>query len=114
MSETAHEYRTVPEWTIGDRMRKAREHAGLSQTQLATRAGIGRTTVVAYESGRSFPSRPNLLSWSMATGISYEWMCHSDTQPCGPRGITAGLPGNESRSNYMQSSYAAPIARRAA
>jgi transcriptional regulator with XRE-family HTH domain len=75
---------TVPEWTIGDRMRKAREHAGLSQSQLARTASIGRTSIVRYETGLSRPSRVTLAAWALRTGVSFEWMCHGDTYPCGP------------------------------
>jgi transcriptional regulator with XRE-family HTH domain len=74
----------VPEWTIGDCMRKAREHAGLSQAELAHEISIGRTSVVRYETGLSTPSRPALLAWSFRTQVPYEWMCHGDTLPCGP------------------------------
>jgi DNA-binding XRE family transcriptional regulator len=74
----------VPEWTIGDCMRKAREHAGLSQAEMARDIGVGRTSIVRYETGTQKPSRPVLLAWSMRTKVSYEWMCHGDTHPCGP------------------------------
>ena len=30
----------VPEWTLGDRLKKAREHAGLSQTELGREIGV--------------------------------------------------------------------------
>lgn len=109
----------MPSWTVGDRMRKAREHADLSQVQLSDRTGVGRTTIVSYETGKTQPSRPNLQSWALATGIPYEWICHGDTSPCDyrPRGINAGQginSGPRSRSNYMQSSYTVLNAQRIA
>jgi transcriptional regulator with XRE-family HTH domain len=64
----------VPEWTTSDRLRKAREHAGLQQAELATAIGVGRTSVVRYEAGQSVPSRPVLLAWAMRTGVSLEWL----------------------------------------
>ncbi len=76
----------VPEWTIGDRMRKAREHARLSQAQMARELGVGRTSIVAYETDvddRRRPKRPVVRAWSFRTGVPYEWLCHGDTQPCG-------------------------------
>ena len=64
----------IPEWTLGDRLRKAREHAGLTQAELAHMIGIARSSVVSYESDRTTPSRPVVLSWSMATGVPTEWV----------------------------------------
>lgn len=63
-----------PRWTLGDRLRKAREHAGLKQTELAQATGISRASIVSYETGRTIPSRPALLSWALATGVSLEWL----------------------------------------
>jgi transcriptional regulator with XRE-family HTH domain len=77
------ESRIVPEWTCGDRMRKAREHAGLKQSDLSPAAGISRTSAVAYESGQSLPGRKVLITWAMVTGVPVEWLCHGDTAPCG-------------------------------
>jgi len=74
----------VPEWTIGDHMRKAREHAQLSQAQIAREIGVGRTSIVRYEAGTQKPSRPVVRAWSFRTGVPYEWICHGDTLPCGP------------------------------
>jgi transcriptional regulator with XRE-family HTH domain len=65
MTEATHPA-SVPQWTLGDRMRKAREHAGLKQAELAEEIGIGRSSVVNYESGRAVPSRPVMLAWSLA------------------------------------------------
>ena len=73
MTEAPHPA-MVPQWTLGDRMRKARETAGLKQAELAERIGIGRSSIVNYESGRADPSRPVLLSWALATGVAYEWL----------------------------------------
>ncbi|NYS35952.1 helix-turn-helix transcriptional regulator, partial [Streptococcus danieliae] len=43
------DYAFIPQFTISDRLRKAREHARLDQTQLAKRIGISRTSVSSYE-----------------------------------------------------------------
>lgn len=72
MSEMYRE--VVPEWTTGDRLRKARERVGLKQTELAAEIGIGRSSVVNYELDRASPPRPVLLAWSLRTGVSYEWL----------------------------------------
>ena len=72
---------TVPQWTLGDRMRKAREHAGLKQTDLARDTGIGRSSIVNYETGRYAPSRPVLLSWALCTGVPLTWLTGDDDDP---------------------------------
>ena len=64
----------APVWTLADRLRKAREHAHLTQQELADQIGISRASVVNYETGRHSPPRPVMLSWSMATGVDLEWL----------------------------------------
>jgi transcriptional regulator with XRE-family HTH domain len=108
MTELAHASAgmVVPEWTVGDRMRKAREHAELNQAAIGVAIGVGRTSIVNYETARLLPTRPVLLAWSLATGVPYEWLCHGDTQPCGPQ-KTAGQRRSDTqfggRSNLVSS-----------
>lgn len=64
----------VPEWSIGDRLRKAREDAGLEQRELAERAGISRATVSNAERGVGTPNTATLRSWAHATGVSLAWL----------------------------------------
>lgn len=68
----------VPEWTLGDRLRKAREAAGLSQTELADLAGISRRSISKYESDDARPKRPQLIAWAMATGVPLSWLQDGD------------------------------------
>lgn len=51
---------------------EARRRAGITQTQLAQRAGTTQSVISAYESGRRQPSLPVLLSLIAATGHSLE------------------------------------------
>jgi len=39
----------IPRWTLGDRLRKAREDAGISVADMATRMGVSRNTVGNWE-----------------------------------------------------------------
>jgi transcriptional regulator with XRE-family HTH domain len=64
----------IPSWSLGDRLRKAREHVGLTQVELAAGIGISRASVVNYETGRFEPGRPVLLSWALRCGVDYEWL----------------------------------------
>jgi transcriptional regulator with XRE-family HTH domain len=64
----------VPQWTLGDRMRKAREQAGLKQTELAAEIGIGRSTLINYEGDKADPPRPVLVAWALRCAVPYEWL----------------------------------------
>lgn len=65
---------TVPQWTLGDRLRKAREHAGLKQTDMAAEIGIGRSSIINYESDKAAPPRPVLVAWALRCAVPYEWL----------------------------------------
>ena len=64
----------VPEWTLADRLRKARGDAGYSQAELAEVTGISRQSINRYETGRAVPDRPKLLAWATACHVEYEWL----------------------------------------
>lgn len=64
----------APAWTLSDRLRKAREFAGLQQSELANTLGISRNSVSSYEGARSTPRRPVLRTWADVCGVSYEWL----------------------------------------
>lgn len=69
----------VPEWTLGDRLRKARQSAGFEQADFAEATGIARGTIHNYEQDKTRPKRPYLLTWAMATGVPVEWLESGDT-----------------------------------
>jgi transcriptional regulator with XRE-family HTH domain len=64
----------VPTWTIGDLLRKAREHAGLEQMELAEELGISRATVSNYERGHVRPRKAVVMAWAMRTGVPVAWL----------------------------------------
>lgn len=94
MTEVPRDGPVVPKWTLADRLRKARLHAGLEQAELAREIGIGRSTIVNYEAGRTRPSRPVLVSWAMRCGVSFEWLSQ-DPNPWGgvKAQVRVGSPG---------------------
>src|SRR3954447_23923595 len=53
-------------------LREARHRAGMTQVQLAERAGTTQSVISAYEAGRRQPSLPVLLGLLAATGHSLE------------------------------------------
>jgi len=65
---------TVPTWTLGDRLRKAREEAGLQQKDVADALGISRNSVGNYEAGHTKPRRLVLQAWAFQCGVSYGWL----------------------------------------
>jgi predicted nucleotidyltransferase/DNA-binding XRE family transcriptional regulator len=58
--------------SAGTLVRDARRRAGMTQAQLAHRAGITQSVVSAYESNRREPSLPVLLRLIAATGHALE------------------------------------------
>lgn len=88
---------TVPQWTLGDRLHKARTSAGLSQQQLAELIDVHRRSVTNYEGDRFAPKRPVLISWALACGVPLVWLIDGTvpaTPPNGPdtTGDVEGLP----------------------
>lgn len=74
----------IPEWTVADRLRKARELTGMDARDFAAHVGISRNTVSNYENGKtSRIGRPMLAAWSMATGVPMKWL-ETGEAPTGP------------------------------
>lgn len=65
----------VPDWTLGDRIRKARRHGDMGQVELAEKLGIGHTRLANWERG----AQPRDLVQTCrniadATGVSFLWL----------------------------------------
>lgn len=86
MSTQPQHYR-VPAWTVGDRLRKAREESGLSQQELADAIGVSRNTISNHEVGvgKREPQTLLLRAWAAATGVSVEWIRTGHAPP--PPGV---------------------------
>ncbi|WP_373887235.1 helix-turn-helix domain-containing protein [Actinomyces bowdenii] len=88
------DYAFIPQFTISDRLRKAREHARLDQTQLAKRIGISRTSVSSYEAGRIAKPRQIVLNaWALATGVPVQWLETGTAPDRGPENDGAPAVG---------------------
>ena len=61
--------RPIPVWTLADRMRRAREHAGLEQRELAAKVGISRATVSNAERGVVVPRTATVQGWAKECGV---------------------------------------------
>lgn len=69
----------TPTWTFQDRLRKAREHAGLNQSALAEKLEVASGTIQRWETGVRSPSKKSLQALAEATGVPIEWF-HADSE----------------------------------
>ena len=60
--------------TFGDRLAAAREHAGLSQRDLAEQLGVKSSVILAWEEDRKEPRANRLSMLSGLLGISLTWL----------------------------------------
>lgn len=67
---------TVPEWDLGDRMRKSLRHAGVETQEMADYLGVSRTSVSNWINGRNRPSKPAMRLWAMRCGVSFAWLAN--------------------------------------
>jgi transcriptional regulator with XRE-family HTH domain len=77
-----------PAW-FAARLREMRESAGLTQEQLADRAGVKRDAVARWEAGKREPGWSSVLALCQALGVS----CEAFTKEPAPReGAAPGRP----------------------
>ena len=82
----------IPTWTVPDKIRKAREHAGLSQQELADRLSVTRTSVVNWERGHTRPLRLILRLLAQETGVDEQWLGQEGPLISLQTDIPAGIP----------------------
>lgn len=63
----------IPQWTVGDRLRKAREAAGLGVEELATMLGRNRNSITRYERSHSVDMLV-VRAYSAFTATSMTWL----------------------------------------
>lgn len=86
----------VPEWTLGDRMGKARRSAGLSKSGIAEGFGIHVNSITNYEMDRTSPRKTVLMAWALRCGVPFAWLATGDTGPIQPTDHPSDLPGDAS------------------
>lgn len=64
----------IPQWTLGDRLRKARQLTGLGTREFADKIGVSHGTITNAEGGRHGVRKITLNAWSLATGVPVEWL----------------------------------------
>lgn len=77
----------VLRFTIGDRLRKAREFAGYGQDQggFAALVGVSRGTISNYEREEVEHYKPIVLrEWARVAGVSLRWLETGEGSPTSP------------------------------
>src|SRR5690606_27177162 len=65
----------IPVFTLGDRLRKARQVTGLEQEDFAAEIGVSRGTVRNYETGATTRVKPIVLkAWALRSGVPLHWI----------------------------------------
>lgn len=73
------------QWTLADRLRKARESAGYTNiSDFAGAMDMHRNTISAIERGDREPRRSVLALWAMATGTTVDYLQTGHTPGAGP------------------------------
>ena len=64
----------VPEWRVGDRLRRSLDHAGLGVQEMAEYFDVSRNTIGNYLAERTKVDRRTLMLWALRTGVPVEWL----------------------------------------
>jgi len=95
--------------TAGALLRRARVQSGMSQAELAARAGTTQSVISVYESGRRQPSLPTLVSLVEATGLRLTVELSSESERI-PAGRQVGVLARRVRENADRIRHAAATA----
>lgn len=83
----------VPEWTLGDRLTKARKLAGMTQDEMAEELDLSHSTIAKWEvdagQPRNFMKR--IQQWADLTGVPAAWLLGVEE---------SNLRGSSTRSNH--------------
>jgi transcriptional regulator with XRE-family HTH domain len=75
---------TIPQWTLSDRLAKARDHARIDQDDLAREMGVSRQSISNWERGYAKPKRPYVWAWADVTGVDRDWLLTGDAPDSEP------------------------------
>lgn len=77
MQDAAHIYSDTPDRdTMGGRLSRARDVAGLTAPEVARRLGVKTATIQAWESDRSQPRANRLTMLAGVLNVSLAWLLH--------------------------------------
>lgn len=64
----------IPVFTLGDRMAKALDVAGLSRAEMAEYMDVSTETIRRWTTDSTPVRRSTLRLWALATGVDLEWL----------------------------------------
>jgi transcriptional regulator with XRE-family HTH domain len=68
----------IPEWSFGDRLKKAREDSGLDQKAMAAHFDVSVSTISSWESdggaGRTHSQLEVITVYAELTGVDASWL----------------------------------------
>jgi len=67
--------------SFGERLRKTREDKGLSQSELAQKAGFQPSAIAHFESNRRSPSFDNLRRLADSLAVTIDFLLGRETEP---------------------------------
>jgi transcriptional regulator with XRE-family HTH domain len=70
----------IPEWDLGDRLRKSLKHAGLTTREMAAYLGVHRETIWRWTKGQIKPATATLRVWAQRTGVDYDWLVNGQSK----------------------------------
>ena len=94
----------IPQFTMGDRMRRAMQDAGYSVNEAAEYLDVNRHTVSRWINDTIVPPMTVQRLWAMWTGVPFTWL-HTGEKPA-PDGD--GLPLPRLDSNQEPADYRLP------
>lgn len=66
--------------TFGEKLKKARKKAGMTQEELAIRLSVSRQAITKWESGKGLPDIENLKILSKTLDISLDYLLNDETK----------------------------------
>jgi transcriptional regulator with XRE-family HTH domain len=82
----------VPTWTLGERLTKAREHAGVDIEEMAHRLGVSGRTIRNYENQAVRITRATIIAYATETRVPIDWL--EDDDPSRSRCFREARPPN--------------------
>lgn len=83
---SAYDVGTIPEFDLGDRIRKALSVAGIGVGEIADYLGVTRQTVGSWINGRNGPSKAAVRLVALRTGVPFHWLETGEAPPSGGDG----------------------------
>ena len=81
MSQHEQDGETIPEWTLGDRLRKARRASAIGTSAMAAKLGCHRNSVLGWETDKVVPPLEVVVRWARATHVPLTWFVEDFDPP---------------------------------